>query len=182
MAGSVEKIYANALLETAATEERLKALLQESESVLSVFKASPELSHFLTDPGTGRREKLAGLKDIFEGCLSPELSGLFEVALEKGREAELAGILQTFVKAAKEKLGICTAYVTTPTAVTAAEKARIEKKLNDTVPCRTLEISYIVDPKLIGGMMIRVGDRVVDSSVRSKLNSLKRELDRIQLV
>ena len=58
----------------------------------------------------------------------------------------------------------------------------IEKRLLDTTDYEQIECNYTVDPILIGGMIIRIGDRVVDSSIRTKLDKMERELMAIQLV
>ena len=60
-------------------------------------------------------------------------------------------------------------------------KADIQDRLLKTTPYLTMEIHYDVDPSLIGGMVIRIKDRVVDSSIRTKLADMKRELLQIQL-
>lgn len=62
-----------------------------------------------------------------------------------------------------------------------AQKEAVEKRLLETTKYVKFEMHYAVDSALIGGMVIRIGDRVVDSSVRTKLNDLARELSKIQL-
>jgi F-type H+-transporting ATPase subunit delta len=62
-----------------------------------------------------------------------------------------------------------------------SRKADIQAKLLGTTPYLTMEMHYAVDPSLIGGMVIRIKDRVLDSSIRTKLADMKRELLQIQL-
>ena len=57
----------------------------------------------------------------------------------------------------------------------------VEKRLLDTTKYKSMEISYGVDASLIGGMVIRIGDRVVDSSIRTKLNELQKDLLKVQI-
>ena len=61
------------------------------------------------------------------------------------------------------------------------KKKAIENRLLETTEYKSLEISYEIDPSLIGGMQIRIGDRVVDSSVKTRLNDLAHSLSQIQL-
>ena len=61
------------------------------------------------------------------------------------------------------------------------QKTAIEKKILATTEYESLEMNYQLDPSLIGGMVIRIGDRVVDGSIKTKLDKLSRELGKIQL-
>ena len=76
----------------------------------------------------------------------------------------------------KEHMKIGTAYVTTAVSLKDSQKIEIEKKLLETTEYKTMEMIYNEDPSLIGGMVIRIGDRVVDSSIKSKLDKLTKEL------
>ena len=61
------------------------------------------------------------------------------------------------------------------------ERAGIEKKLLETTSYQSFQMNYRVDASLIGGMMIRIGDRVVDSSIRTKLNNMAKDLSKLQI-
>ena len=65
--------------------------------------------------------------------------------------------------------------------LSAQQKADVEKKLSDTTGFTTLEMNYSIDKSLIGGMVIRIGDRVVDTSIKTKLAELTKNLNKIQL-
>ena len=86
-----------------------------------------------------------------------------------------------FIAKTKEYLKIGIVYVTTPMELSAQQKADVEKKLSDTTGFTTLEMNYSIDKSLIGGMVIRIGDRVVDTSIKTKLSELTKELNKIQL-
>lgn len=86
-------------------------------------------------------------------------------------------ILLTVSKSIK----IGTAYVTSAMELTPQQKQAVEQKLLDTTKYVQFEIHYTTDPALIGGMVIRIRDRVVDGSVRTRLEHLTRDLERIQL-
>jgi F-type H+-transporting ATPase subunit delta len=81
----------------------------------------------------------------------------------------------------KEYLKIGIAYVTTAVSLKDSQKKEIEKKLLDTTSYETMEMHYAEDSSLIGGMLIRIGDRVVDSSIRTKLEHLTKELSNLQI-
>ena len=71
--------------------------------------------------------------------------------------------------------------MTTAAPLDPARRAAVEGRLLETAGYRSMELHYEVDPSIIGGMIIRVGDRVVDSSIRTKLDSLTKQLLQIQL-
>ena len=71
--------------------------------------------------------------------------------------------------------------MTSATELTKKQKASLEKRLLETTSYQSFCINYSVDTGLIGGMVIRIGDRVVDSSIRTKLGNMARDLSKIQL-
>ena len=81
----------------------------------------------------------------------------------------------------KEEKKIGQAFVVTATALSDAQKKKIEKRLLETTKYETFEMDYKVDESLIGGMVVRIGDRVVDSSIQTKLYELTRNLRNVQV-
>lgn len=73
------------------------------------------------------------------------------------------------------------AHVTSAVELKEEQKAQLVKKLLDTTGYVDVEMDYQVDPALIGGMVIRIKDRVVDSSIRTQLHELRRDLSKLQL-
>ena len=107
--------------------------------------------------------------------------GFLETVIEKGRQKELPKILDYFVNRVKEykKIGIVT--VTSAVELSAEQKAHTETKLLETTAFVSLEVTYSVDPAILGGLVIRIGDRVVDSSIRTRLGEIRRDLMKLQL-
>ena len=81
----------------------------------------------------------------------------------------------------KEFKKIGTAYVTTPMELSDEAKKKVEKRLLETTGYVKFEMIYDVDASLIGGMVIRIGDRVVDSSIKHKLSEISRQLNKIDV-
>jgi F-type H+-transporting ATPase subunit delta len=90
-------------------------------------------------------------------------------------------VLNYFCEKIREYRRIGRASVITPMELASDKKQEVQKKLLETTSYKSLDIEYSVDSSLIGGMVIRIGDRVVDSSIKSKLDKLSHELSRIQL-
>ena len=135
----------------------------------------------MNHPKIQKEDKLAVVQNVFRDKISREMLGFLVTIVEKDRYTEIEAILEDFVASVKEYNNIGTAYVTTAIAINDQEKQDIESRLLATTRYKTIECIYDVDNSLIGGMVIKMGDRVVDSSIRTKLDKLQRELLAIQL-
>ena len=118
---------------------------------------------------------------MFKGRVSDELESFLEIIVSKERYRDLDAVFTYFTDRVKEQLKIGVASVTTAVELTDAQKEAVESRLLQTSAYRKMEMNYSVEPELIGGMVIRIGDRVVDSSIRTKLESLTKQLLQIQL-
>lgn len=183
MAKLVSKIYGEALFEAAMDtgEDKAAQLLEEISEVRKVIAENPKFDVLMEHPGIPKQEKLQVADACFGGRVSDELANLMKVVISKERYKELPAIFDYFVRRVKEQKKIGEADVTTAVELTTGQKNAVRAKLLETSGYREVEVRYAVDGSLIGGMVIRMGDRVVDSSIRTKLDSLKKQLIQIQL-
>lgn len=181
MAKLVSTTYADALFQLAEEENRIDDLFSEIVTLKTVLDDNPELAMVMSHPGVDKNEKLAAIKNIFTGKFSGEICGLLHQVVVAGRYAQIDDIIDSFIDRVKEYKKIGVAYVTTPTELSDAQKKRVEQKLLDTTGYIKMEMNYKTDKSLIGGMRIRIGDRVVDSSISTKINELAKKLRRIQI-
>lgn len=181
MAKLVSKTYGDALFEVALEQNRLEEYQEEAVAVRKAMEENPDLLKLMTHPKIVKEEKIKIIEEIFAGKVSAELVGLLRMIVDKGHFLEADAVLEYFIDAVKEYKNIGTAYVTSAMELSDAQKAAVEKRLLETTKYVKFEMHYAVDAALIGGMVIRIGDRVVDSSVRTKLYDLTRELSKIQL-
>ena len=181
MAKQVAKTYGEALFEIAMEEGRPNIFLEEVEAISAVLKQNPEFDKLLKHPKISKQEKQQVVKTVFEGRVSGEMLGFLELVVVKERYGELPAIFKYFVDRMKEEKKIGVAYVTTAVELSETRKAAVYAKLLETTPYRTLEIHYGVEAGLIGGMIIRIGDRVVDSSIANKLAEMKKDLLQIMV-
>ena len=181
MAGKVAKVYGGALFEAAREKGNLQELTEESAALRKILAENAELSAFLNHPQIDQQEKKETLKAIFQGRLSGELLGLLDTVLEKGRQKWLDGILLEFEQRSREFRGVGQVLVEAPVEPDEGQKRRIEDRLLATTKFKSLEITYKIKPELIGGLVIRIGDRVADSSVKTRLEQLKGQLLALRL-
>ena len=98
------------------------------------------------------------------------------MVVEKGHINSIVSILNYFIKQVKKAKNIGVASVTSAVSLTDSQKADIEKRLIETTHYDSMEIEYKVDKSLIGGLVIRIEDRVVDSSIKTKLEGMSKAL------
>ena len=169
------------MFELAVESGKVDAFLEEAQDMLKVLTDNPELSQIMNHPKIDKEEKLQVIESVFKGKVSDEVVGLLRMLEEKDHWSETGSVFAYFVDRVYSYKNIGKATVSTPTELTAAQKSDVEKRLLETTQYVSFDIDYRVDPELIGGMVIRIGDRVVDSSIKTQIQKLSRELSNIQL-
>lgn len=181
MAKLVSKTYGEALFELALEKQMLDTILEEINAVKEVFAGNKELVKLLNHPKISKEEKIEVIENIFKERVSEDVTGFLVIVMGKSRYNEIEEILNYFITLVKEYKKIGTAIITSATELTNEQKLRIEQKLLATTKYVKFEISYEVDASLIGGVIIRIGDRVVDGSIKAKLEHMVKDLQYIQL-
>lgn len=181
MAKLVSKVYGDALFELATSEDRVDELMPQVREVAEALAQDDELLRLLNHPKIVKEEKVKVIESIFRGRVADELTGLLTLLVEKGHANEIPAVLSYFLDQVREYRNIGTAQVTSAAELSEDQKAAVRKRLLETTDYVEFEIDYSVDPSLIGGMKIRIKDRVVDSSIKNKLYELRKELSQIQV-
>lgn len=181
MAKLVSKTYGEALFELAVEEGKEDELLAEILQLKDVLAQNPDFGKLMNHPKILKEEKLDVLAKVFADRISKELLGFLHLIISKDRYGEIDRILDYFVDEVKRLKGIGIAYVSTASDLSEAKKKEVEEKLLATTSYKKMEMHYQVDEDLIGGMVIRIGDRVVDGSVKTRLYELEKQLLKIQL-
>lgn len=181
MAKLVSKTYGDALFELALEENKMDLFYEEALVILQVFEENSELLKLLNHPKIDKNEKVSVMEDIFKNRASEDMVGFLTVVAKKERQNDICSILDYFIAQVKEYKKIGVAKVTSAHVLDDAQKKDIEAKLLSTTPYETFEMTFDVDPSLIGGLVIRIGDRVLDSSIKNKLNEMAKDLYNIQL-
>ncbi len=176
MAKQVDTIYGNALFELALEENKMDDFYQEVTTLIEVIEENSELITLFGHPKLSKEEKSSVIEQTFQGRISSEIVGLIAMVVEKGHAAKLLDVFKFFIKLVKAKKKIGVASVVSAVTLTEDKKAAIEKRLIETTEYETMEVDYSVDESIIGGLVIRIGDRIVDSSIKTKLTNLSKSL------
>ena len=181
MAKLISKTYGEALFELAVEEKKTDVFLNEVNAVVSALKQNEDFYKLLNHPKISKEEKIQVIENVFKGRVSDEITGFLTLIISKERYKELDAILEYFINRVKEEKGIGTAYVATAVPLNEIQKAQVKEKLISTTSYNEMEMNFSVDESLIGGMVIRIKDRVVDSSIKTKLSEIKKQLYKIQI-
>ena len=181
MAKLVSKTYGDALFELAVESGQMDEMLEEARLISQILHEDNELSKLMNHPKIVKEEKIGILEQVFKGRVQDEVTGLMRMLVSKGHYGEMESVFAYFIDQVKEYKNIGTAYVTAPMPLSDSQKEQVKKRLLETTKYVEFEMHYDVDTALIGGMVIRIKDRVVDSSIKTQLYELKRELLNVQL-
>ena len=181
MAKLVSQTYGEALFEVAMETQQADLFLNEAQEILTILEQNPEFDKLMKHPKVSKQEKEQVLDNVFQNSVSKEMAGFMKLLVNKERYGELPNIFEYLIDRIKEEKKIGVAYVTTAMELTEEKKQAIKKRLLETTSYKTMEMHYEVEEAIIGGMIIRIKDRVVDSSVRTKLEEMKKQLLQIQL-
>ena len=169
------------MFELASESGQTDELFQEVKKLLPIIRENEDLTKMMNHPKIVIEEKQKIVENIFCILISREMTGLMRMIIAKGHYNEFGSVLEYFITRVKEYKKIGTASVTSAMELSLAQKDSIRRKLLDTTDYVQFEITYETDPALIGGIIIRIGDRVVDGSVQGKLARLKSELVKTKL-
>ena len=176
MAKLVSKTYGEALFNLALEDGTLTTIIEEVNIVKEAIAENPDLLKLLSHPKINKEEKISVIENIFKGRVSDSLVGFLVIVVQKDRYDDLDGIFEYFVAKVREYKNIGVASITSAVELAEEQKKQIEQRLLQTTKYSQFELTFHVDKSLIGGLVIRIGDRVVDSSVKTKLQMLAKDL------
>ncbi|MBE0675439.1 MAG: ATP synthase F1 subunit delta [Bacteroidales bacterium] len=166
--------YAKALFETAQEENSVGQTGQDMKFILAV-NDTPEFRSLINNPVIPISRKTAIFHSAFSGQIGPLSLSLANLVIAKGRERYLAQIARNFISMAREHLGITEVTLTTAIEPEPDLREKIAGVISSTFDTK-IDLHEVVNPDIIGGFIIRIEDRLFDSSVRNKLRNIAREM------
>lgn len=168
--------YAKALLELAVDQQKVDAIEANMQRILSAATETNEFQVFLNSPIINIDKKIDVLNKLF-GEFEPLTLSFIALITKNGRERFITEIAHSYISQVKEYKGIVPITITSARALDAVTKANIIAKISATVK-GTLEITEIVDETIVGGFIVRMGDKQFDASVATQLLRMKQELSK----
>jgi F-type H+-transporting ATPase subunit delta len=175
---SVEKVasrYAKSLLDLAKDQKKVEQVLGDIQSFKKALE-SRDLLLLTKSPIVSYTKKQAIFEQLFGGNFDKLTLTFFDIVLRKGREAYLPEVAGEFIKQYNTLKGISKVQVTSASKMSPETLEAIRKKLiASDVTDESIEFTSVVDPSIIGGVIIRIGDKLYDASVQRKLKELKKD-------
>lgn len=168
--------YAKSLLKIAIEENSLEELHSDMVLVNSVCTNSPDLVLMLKSPIVRTDKKKAVLSEVFGKNVSAMSNAFISIILTKKREGLLSDISDAFIDIYKTHKNITTATVTTAVTLSKEQKSKIIALLGKEGKS-DVDLKEVVNADIIGGMVLRIGDKQVDESIKRKLKNLEMEFD-----
>ena len=165
--------YAKAILETAVSTGKANQVNDDMKSIIAAVNSSPDLKDFLASPIITSEVKMNVLSEVF-GSVQADTKSLFRLLQENKRFQILEAIATQFNAQFDEMNGVEVAKVTTAFPITADLEAKILAKATS-ISTKKITIQNTVDPSIIGGFILRIGDKQYNASVSNRLQELKRE-------
>lgn len=167
--------YAQALFELAQKNGQTGQIQADLLELKKVFQTNKELGQLLDSPRLKTAKKKELLADLFKGANQLILNTLF-VMLDKKRIDEVVNLVDEFTAYSNDAAGIAETKVYSTRLLTADESQAISTAFAQKIGKQALRIENIIDPSLLGGIRLQIGNIIYDSSVSAKLERLKRDL------
>jgi F-type H+-transporting ATPase subunit delta len=172
---TVEHVWAESLFELAVENNTLDSTDSELSGVVGIMEKNPGYLELLSSPTLSKEDKTAAIKGVWDG----RVSGIFENFLcllaEKGRIRYLFKIADEWKIRFYMAKGIAEAVVTTAVPLTDKQKEALIKKLSDKYG-KKIVLKEIVDPSVIGGLSVRVGDELTDGTIKTKFENIQNSI------
>jgi F-type H+-transporting ATPase subunit delta len=172
----IAQVYARSLFEVARDQEKIDEVRDQLGELADALDEDRSLSTFFFSPYFSTEEKKDGLHKAVEGA-EPIFLNFLELLLEKHRMPVIHRIRRDYDKLWREENKLLSVHVTS--AVELDEK--IVKDLGDRIAEQTdrkIEVTTTVEPDILGGIVLRVGNSILDASIRNRLEQLRRQVAR----
>ena len=166
--------YAKSLIDLAEEQNVVVKINNDMELFRHTLKANPQLKAVLANPIVSHSKKIKILDEVFTGKVNKVSIAFFKLMVNKGRGEVLYFTAQEYINLYDIKNHIVNARVVSATALSEANKKKMIADVESATGC-TVKLEAKVDPTLIGGFVLTVGDRQVDTSLANDLRKLKKE-------
>lgn len=173
----LNRVYARALFEMAEEQGALDEAADEMDQLADLLRHDASLRRLLTSRSLSTAERAESIERVFKGRVSDVLYRFLQVLNRKERIDQLAGVAQSMSDLVHEHRGLIEVDAFVPQRLDEHEADQLAQRLGQIMHKQVVLHQY-VDPSLIGGLKIRVGDRLIDGSVATQLRRLRTNLER----
>jgi F-type H+-transporting ATPase subunit delta len=168
--------YAGALLTSAKAEGVMEGVADSYAAVMEVVAGNAQLVTFMDSPQVATQEKKDLLKSVFGGKIEPVLLHFFYLLIDKNRIENFRDIGEEFAALVEDEMGVMRAQVVTAVALADDLSAALEERLAALTGKKVI-LEKKVDPAVIGGVCVTLKDKILDGTVRTNLDLLRKKLE-----
>ena len=174
LTSKVAKRYAQGLLDFTKETGLTDSVFSEMGDVLKTIEKSKELQNFFASPIVDHKKKSSVAAEIFKN-FSAVTQNIIQLVIKQGRESQLQNIAQEYINKVDQINGVQKITLTSATQLSSENISNILSSTNLVNHDSKFDVQSIINPDVLGGYILRVGDQQVDASVRAKLSKLKKE-------
>lgn len=175
ISGAVARRYSQALYDIAVEDNLLDQFEAELKALTQTISTSADIQRVLYHPQIGAADKKELLHQIFAGQLTKQIQSFVDMIIDRRRQNFIADIYHEFKLMADAARNILEAQVKSAIALDDAQKGKLQNNLSR-LTGKSIRLVAQVDPSLIGGVVVKIGDRVIDGSVAGRLAKLRETL------
>ena len=174
LTSKVAKRYAQGLLDFTKETGEVALVYTEMKDVVKIMNESKELNRFFQTPFIDRKKKKAVAQEIFKNFSSASQK-IIQLVIHNGREVQLQNVAQEFINKVEDLEGVQRITLTSASALSEKNISEILKSTALINPSAKYDVKTIINPEILGGYILRVGDQQVDASIKSKLNQIQKD-------
>lgn len=174
LTSKVAKRYAQGLLDFTQESGNTATVFGEMKDVVKIINDSKELKNFFASPIIDAKKKVNAANAIF-AQFSLVSRNLISLVIKQGRESHLQDIAQEFINKVEDLQGVQRVILTVASELSQKNVDDIVKSTSLVDQTKNYDLKIIVNPEILGGYILRVGDQQVDTSVKTKLSQVKKE-------
>ncbi len=175
MAELVSKVYAEAIFEFALELNKIDEVNEDMQGICRIFEENPEFLELYKTPNISLDERKTLLDHTFSGHIMPEVLNFLKLLIDKNRGFYVLEIGSEFEHMVEEHKGILKGVVQVTCTLTDDQIKKLEDKLSTSTGKQVI-LSQKFDPSIIGGIVVSLGDKVIDNSLKKKLDDMKEDL------
>ena len=170
----VARRYAQAILALAVEHNNLDQWRSDLQTMSDVWRSTP-IGVQLDDPKRGRSRRMEEARGVLQGRVNPRAVNLALLLVQRGRAFLVPAIVRQFERIERDREGRVTAQVTSAIALTDEQRANLHEQLGRRTG-KTIDLDERIDASIMGGLVVRVGDELIDASIASRLRRIQAQL------
>lgn len=170
--------YAEALFQVGEESNSTTKLYEELNAVLDILKSDKNFYNVLKSPLISKGEKKEIIENVFNNRIENDLKNFFKILIDKERISSLELIQKSFKELLNEKNNIVEGKAITAIPMSKEEIKKLEENLSSKYNTNIV-LENIVDKTILGGVLVRLGNKEIDGTIKTRLENLKQELSQV---